>query len=259
MYRGYIKLWRKLRDSPLWLSEPFTRGQAWVDLLMLTNFKPDEIRKRGIPVKVAPGQVGWAEESLASRWQWSRGKVRRFLAELSSKMVQQIEQQKSNVTSIISITNWEVYQGANTPNDTASETPNGHQTDTKRYSKKNDKNDKKEKNDKKPLPPRSPQGADLPEWIPEQLWKDYKEHRQKLRKPMTVKAEKLAIGTLEKLKDAGHDPERVIEQAIEKGWQGFFPLKGLQHGDQKTDSGYRNLLFDYDDEENNGDGQGDSG
>lgn len=40
MYRGYVKLWRRLKDSDLWLSEKFTRGQAWADLVMLANHKP---------------------------------------------------------------------------------------------------------------------------------------------------------------------------------------------------------------------------
>lgn len=142
MHRGYIKLWRRLRESDLWLSEPFTRGQAWVDLLMLANHKDGQIRKRGIPIDVHRGQIGWSEEALGARWHWSRGKVRRFMSELSQKTVQQIEQQKNNLTSLICIINWDQYQGDGTTNDTTDDTTNGHQTDTKRYRKKNDKNEK---------------------------------------------------------------------------------------------------------------------
>ena len=74
-----------MRESSMWLEEPFTRGQAWVDLLMLTNHADGHIRKRGIPIEVHRGELGWSEEALAERWKWSRGKVRRFLQELSSK------------------------------------------------------------------------------------------------------------------------------------------------------------------------------
>ncbi|KKM27895.1 hypothetical protein LCGC14_1570130 [marine sediment metagenome] len=48
MHRGYIKLWRKLQNSSLWLDEKFTRGQAWVDLICLANHKNGYIRKRGV-------------------------------------------------------------------------------------------------------------------------------------------------------------------------------------------------------------------
>jgi hypothetical protein len=79
---GWIKLYRKLQQNDLWTFEPFTRGQAWVDLLLLANHKDGFIRVRGIRVEVKRGQVGWSEIKLAERWKWSRGKVRRFLFEL---------------------------------------------------------------------------------------------------------------------------------------------------------------------------------
>lgn len=200
-----------MRESDLWLDEKFTRGQAWVDLLMLTNHEDGQIRKRGIPVDIHRGEIGWSEESLAERWKWSRGKVRRFLAELSSKTVQQIEQQKTNVTSLIKVTNWDVYQGNGTPNDTASDTANGQQTDSKRYRKKNDKNDKEEK--------------PLPEWLDSDIWKDFQEHRKKLRKPMTSKAEQILIAKLEDMKEHGCNPRHLLITAIERGWLTVFEPK----------------------------------
>jgi len=97
-----------LEDSPLWLSEPFTRGQAWVDLLMLANHREGSTWKRGILIKVHRGQVAASENELADRWKWSRSKVRNFLKLLQNE--QMIRQQKSAVTSTISITNYDRYQ-----------------------------------------------------------------------------------------------------------------------------------------------------
>ena len=143
---GKFQIDRKLLTSDLWLSEPFTRGQAWVDLIGLANHRDGFYRSRGVKVEVKRGQCGWSEMSLAKRWRWSRGKVRRFLNELKS--VQQIEQQTTNVTSLISIINYDEYQFNSTTDGTA----NGHQTvqqtDTKRYTNNNDNNDKNEKNSK---------------------------------------------------------------------------------------------------------------
>jgi len=82
MERGYIKLYRRLQSNKLWLSEPFSRGQAWVDMVLLANYKDGFMRKRGVRVDIQRGQLGWSERKLAERWQWSRGKVRRFLKEL---------------------------------------------------------------------------------------------------------------------------------------------------------------------------------
>lgn len=80
---------------------------------------------------------------LAKRWRWSKGKVNRFLMELQTDT--QIELQKTNVSTLISICNYERYQGDDTANDTANSTANGlqmipqmgSQTDTNKNVKKN--------------------------------------------------------------------------------------------------------------------------
>ena len=140
MDKGWVKLHRKILGNYLWLSEPFTRGQAWVDLIILTNHEEASFRVRGVKIELKRGQCGWSELSLSERWKWSRGKVRRFLKELENE--RQIVQQKNNITTVITIVNYDEYQNGSTPNGTTSSTPNGHQTDTN----KNDKNNKEEKN-----------------------------------------------------------------------------------------------------------------
>lgn len=57
-------------------------------------------------------------------------------------------------------------------------------------------------------------------------WAEFKKHRTRLKKPMTDYAERLMIGKLEIL--ANGDPLKaveIIEQSIERGWQGLFELK----------------------------------
>ena len=144
MTEGWIRLYRRIEDNPSWLAEPFTRGQAWVDLLLMANHKPGHTRIRGIKVEVGRGQLASSEVVLANRWQWSRGKVRRFLSELEDEAVQQIEQQKNNVTTLITIKNYGRYQGSDTANGTA----DGQQTDSKRYSNKKDKKEKERQEEK---------------------------------------------------------------------------------------------------------------
>ena len=146
MTRGWIKLWRSCEDNPLYFSEPFTKFQAWIDLLILANHRKKTVSIRGILVTVDRGQVLAGEEFLAERWKWSRGKVRRFMAYLSSKTVQQIVQQKNNVCTVVSITNFDRYQSDGTANSTADGTTDGQQTVQQTDIPKNDKNDKNYKN-----------------------------------------------------------------------------------------------------------------
>lgn len=136
--KGWIKLHRQISSSDLWKSEKFTRGQAWVDLILLANHKSGFIRARGIKIDVKRGQVGTSQDTLSKRWGWSRGKVLRFLNEL--EMEQQIVQQKNNVSSLLSIVNYDEYQS----NDTANSTANGQQTVQQTNTNKNVKNKKNE-------------------------------------------------------------------------------------------------------------------
>jgi hypothetical protein len=48
MHRGYIKLWRCIQDNNLWTDEPFDKARAWIDLVMLANYKDATIQRRGI-------------------------------------------------------------------------------------------------------------------------------------------------------------------------------------------------------------------
>jgi len=129
---GWIKLHRKIMDNPMYFSEPFTRTQAWIDLILLANHTNNFFYIRGNKVDVARGQVGYSKEILSRRWGWSRGKTTRFIKQLETDGM--LIQQKSSVTTLISICNYKTYQG----DDTTDDTTDGHQTDIN----KNDKNDK---------------------------------------------------------------------------------------------------------------------
>jgi len=113
---GWLKISRDILDDPMYLSEPFTRMQAWIDLLFLANYKDSTLFIRNIEISVKRGQVCRSAESLASRWRWSRGKVLRFLNALENE--QKIVQQKSHVITLISVNNYEDYQSCGTTDST---------------------------------------------------------------------------------------------------------------------------------------------
>ena len=109
MTNGWTKLHRQLLESEWWVSEPFTKPQAWVDLFGMANHEDGSFWVRKVEVKVKRGQIGWSEVTMAKRWQWSRNKTRRFINWLKTK--QQISVEKSTITTVITILNYEKYQG----------------------------------------------------------------------------------------------------------------------------------------------------
>ena len=136
---GWIKLHRQIQDNPLYFSEPFTRSSAWIDLLLLANHKDAYFYKRGVKIDVKVGQVGYDIDSLSKRWRWSRGKAERFLKTLENES--QIIRQKNNVTTLISIVNYNEYQSDGKASSKANGKANGQQTVKQTDTNKNDNND----------------------------------------------------------------------------------------------------------------------
>ena len=54
----------------------------------------------------------------------------------------------------------------------------------------------------------------------------FAEHRKKLKKPMTDYAKKLLLKKLQKLAKTEQEQIAILNQSIENGWQGVFPLGG---------------------------------
>lgn len=142
---GWIKLYRSIQDNDLWLAEPFSKGQAWADLILSANHKPGIFWVRQVQINLERGQLGLSEITFSKRWKWSRGKVRRYLAMLENRGM--IVQQKNPVTSIITICNYSSYQheelGLAGKTEQQTEQLTVQVTDNSRYTNKNDKNDKK--------------------------------------------------------------------------------------------------------------------
>ena len=114
------------------------------------------LQLRGVKIDVKRGQLGRSIVELSDRWSWSRNKVTKFLNDLEKE--QQIKQQKTNITMIITVLNYDLYQN---------EEPKGQQIEQQKGSKraakgqqkdiyKNDKKDYNEYNDEEVIKPKPP-------------------------------------------------------------------------------------------------------
>lgn len=105
---GWIKIYRKIFSDETLSGDRFSKREAWIWLISMAAFKDRTKMVRGIEVAEARGQIAVSTVELAKTWLWDRGTVVRFLDALEKR--QQIKQQKSNVTTLISICNYEKYQ-----------------------------------------------------------------------------------------------------------------------------------------------------
>jgi hypothetical protein len=63
----------------------------------------------------------------------------------------------------------------------------------------------------------------LPDFVPADAWQDWHAYRNG-RKGWTRRARELSLRKLTELWAQGYDPRAVIEQSIERGWTGLFPV-----------------------------------
>lgn len=114
---GWISLHRQLVDHWLWTDKPFSKGQAWIDLLMLAKHRDDKLISQGKLIDGKRGSVYRSVLFFANRWGWDRKKVKRFLDALECEGMITVNSTTHGTT--ISIINYSKFQDSGTANETA--------------------------------------------------------------------------------------------------------------------------------------------
>lgn len=130
MAKGYISINRSIEDNWLWKEKPFSKGQAWIDLILLANHA-DVKKPYGDSITIfQKGSVYRPISSLAERWGWDRKKVKRFLDVLQSDQMVTVDSTRGGTT--ITLINYGKYQGQGSTNGTTYGTTDGttHGTQT---------------------------------------------------------------------------------------------------------------------------------
>ena len=105
---GYFKVDRQIFDHWLWEDQPFSRGQAWIDLIGLANYEDGKTPYKGKVISCKRGTVYRSISYLATRWGWSREKTRNFLKLLESDNMVTIKATTNRTT--ITIVNYGKFQ-----------------------------------------------------------------------------------------------------------------------------------------------------
>lgn len=146
--KGWISLYRSIQDHWLWQEKPFSKAQAWLDLLLSANHKEAKILMDNTLIKLEKGSFFTSELKLADRWGWSKKKVRNFLELLSNDNM--IVKESTKKGTKITIVNYEVYQQRGNHEGTITEPQRNHEgtiTEPLRNTNNNDNNDNNVNND----------------------------------------------------------------------------------------------------------------
>lgn len=217
----FLPVARSLQEHWLWDDKPFSKGQAWIDLLLLANYTDKTTRHRGQLVTCKRGDVNLSMLELADRWGWDRKKVKRYLNALEMDGMVSVNATTQRTT--ITIENYGVYNGSadNTPGNDGDNTP-GNEGDNRPGITKKEKKEKKERREINSL--KDVLESAPPEMVP--ALRDFVDMRKTIKAPMTARALELLIGKLNRL--SGGDVQLCIEilnQSVENGWKGVYELK----------------------------------
>ncbi len=124
---NWIKLNRSITDHWLWSSgETFSRGQAFIDLLLMAAYADHPVMSQGKKIDLKRGSMVTSIRYLADRWRWSKDKTMHFLNDLEADGT--IEKSSDTKRTVLTIVNYDKYQGLVT----SDRTQNGRKTDADR-------------------------------------------------------------------------------------------------------------------------------
>ena len=122
--QGWVKTYRSIRNHWVWNDKPFSRGQAFLDLLLMVNHEDKKIIFNGSLTEVKRGSTITSIRKLGEQWGWSNKKVKMFLEQL--KLDKTIAYESNTKRTLVSIKNYDLYQSKETPKkqqSTTEETP----------------------------------------------------------------------------------------------------------------------------------------
>jgi len=106
--KGWIALHRQITEHWLWNEKPFSRGQAWIHMLLMANHEDNEIMFEGTKRTIRKGSFVTSIVKLSAIFGWERKKTTRFLDRLERDKMVTTERTTHGTT--VTIVNWGNYQ-----------------------------------------------------------------------------------------------------------------------------------------------------
>lgn len=216
---GYIKLYRKLLDNPVFHNEKLLKVFIWCLLKASHSEHEQLVGLQKITLK--PGQFVFGRLKAAEELHMKESTVYKYMMMLQTYGICNIK--SNNRFSVVSIVNWELYQLVEENCNSKS----NNKITTKEQQNNTNKNDKNVNNDKN-------NNRDIYIGIisnftaDENLKKtimDFIEMRQQKKKPPTKRALNIILKKASEMSSDIQTQIKIFEQSIVNGWTDIYPLK----------------------------------
>jgi hypothetical protein len=223
MKRGYVKLYRKLLENPIFRNAELL--QLFLYCLLKANHKKGKAFFGSNEIDIEQGQFVTGRFELSSALGQKESSTYKRLKRLESLHV--ISLQSNTKNTLVTVENWGLYQSIEEESNnevTAKEQQSNNKVTTKEQQSNTNKNvrSKECKNEKK---------EDIyggfssnPKLV--QVLNDFEQMRKSIKNgKLTDRARELMLIELEKLATTDEKKIAILEQSILNNWKGLFPLK----------------------------------
>lgn len=214
---GWIKLHRSILDKG-WIKKP-EYVQLWVVLLLLASHDDREYFWNGNTIILKSGQLITGRKALSQKTGIDENKIERILKCFKSE--QQIEQQTTSTSRLISILNWKKFQQFEQPSE---QRVNNKRTTSEQQVNTNKELDNyyKDKNETNSV------------WF--DLMDEWINYRKVIKEPLLPISLPKALKKLQKMSGEKIELAKdIVDNSIANGYQGLFaPKTTTQNGQPKS-------------------------
>lgn len=212
--QGWISIYRQIQEHWLWKDKPFSKGQAWIDLLMLANYEEKKMPYKGEIITCERGTVNLSISVLADRWGWSRKKTRQFLDLLETDGMVSVKATTHRTT--ITIENYGLYNDVGSTKE--------QQKNSKGTAKEQQRNTTNNINNINNI------NKDIYIGVPDELkdaFMEFANMRKTIKKPISSKQTVTRLlNKLDRLAGSTEEKIAILNRSADRCWQDVYELKG---------------------------------
>ena len=217
---GWIKTYREIMEHPMWMNTVDFKIFSWILFKANTNDKITglKIGKGVTSVSVKRGQMIFGRHKAEEELFIDGSTIYKSIQRLEKWECVKLD--SNNQYTLISVCNYEYYQGNKGSMVTSKEQPSNNQVTSKEQPSNTPKEDLEYKESK--------EEKELSEM--EKAFKRWSEYRTSIKKPIHEASMEAAKNKLIKL--SGNNPilaKEIVEDSIANGYQGLFELKNSKN------------------------------
>lgn len=228
---GHVKIHRSILGHPVFRNDGEAMAFAW--MVLRAAWKPTRVRYKGRFVDLKRGQLTVSVRDMAAALDRDKAWVERLLRRLKSETMVETASKTPGETggetapSVITICNYDSFQGSRDKGETPAETP----IETLARQKRDTEQEREESKEDNKLPSEADMARErfaCPQGVGAQVWKDFLENRKRKKLANTPTAYDGVLRDIAKFTNDEWPPGRVMQVVAEKGWGGVYDPRQSQ-------------------------------